>query len=305
MTDDELVSKVRRFNRFITQRVGALHDHYLGRDYPLGQARLVWEIGDGGRDLRSLRAQLDLDSGYLSRMLRSLERAGLVEVGTAEGDRRVRTARLTRSGLAERSVLDQRSASLAGSLLDPLTPAQRDRLVAAMADVQRLLTAAMVDIAPADPATPEAQLCLRSYYAELDIRFEAGFDPARSSLPDEAELRPPRGLLLVAGLRGEPIGCGALLFHADAPPIIKRMWVAGSQRGLGVGRRLLAELESAAAERGASTVRLETHRVLAEAINLYRTSGYTEVPAFNDERYAHHWFEKRLAVPSAEPRAAV
>ncbi len=302
MADAELMSRVRTFNRFVTQRVGALHDHYLGRDYPLGQARLVWEIGEHGRDVRSLRAQLDLDSGYLSRMLRSLERAGLVEVGPAD-DRRVRTARLTSAGLVERAALDRISDAQAGSLLDPLTPRQRDRLVAAMADVERLLTAAMVTIAPADPATPEAQHCLRSYYAELDVRFEAGFDPARSSLPDEGELRPPRGLLLVAGLRGEPIGCGALLIHPDAPPIIKRMWVADAQRGLGVGRRLLAALEAAAADRGARTVRLETHRALAEAINLYRTSGYTEVPAFNDERYAHHWFVKPLDGPGSAAQA--
>ena len=134
MADEALVSRVRRFNRFISQRVGALHDHYLGRDYPLGQARLIWEIGEHGRDLRSLRSQLELDSGYLSRMLRSLELAGLVEVGPADGDRRVRTARLTRSGLAERNVLDRRSGSLAGALLDPLSPAQRDRLVVLRAE---------------------------------------------------------------------------------------------------------------------------------------------------------------------------
>jgi GNAT superfamily N-acetyltransferase len=227
-------------------------------------------------------------------MLRSLEQAGLVEVGPADGDRRVRTARLTRSGLAERKVLDRRSGSLAGALLDPLSPAQRDRLVAAMADVERLLTAAMVEIAPADPSSPAAQHCLRSYFTELEARFEGGFDPARSSLPDAGVLRPPRGLLLVATLRGEPIGCGAIRFPDDGPPVIKRMWIADAQRGLGLGRRLLAELEAAAAAGGARTVRLETHRALTEAIKLYRTSGYTEVPRFNVELYAHHWFEKRL-----------
>ena len=72
------------------------------------------------------------------------------------------------------------------------------------------------------------------------------------------------------------------------------MWVAGSARGLGVGRRILTELERHARRRGATVVRLETNQQLTEAIQLYRSAGYTEVPAFNDEPYAHHWFEKRL-----------
>ena len=122
---------------------------------------------------------MDLDSGYLSRLLRSLEAEGLVEVTPSEGDRRVRTARLTDKGSGERE--------------------------------------------------------------------------------------------------------------------LKRMWVAPSARGLGVGRRLLAELESRPAAAGAGTVRLETSGALVEAIAMHRSAGYREVGAFNDEPYAHHWFEKRLS----------
>jgi ribosomal protein S18 acetylase RimI-like enzyme len=107
-------------------------------------------------------------------------------------------------------------------------------------------------------------------------------------------MRPPNGLFLVAMLDGEPVGCGALKFHGDEPTELKRMWVATSVRGLGVGRRLLDELERRAAEHGSSTIRLETNKTLTEAIALYRSAGYREVSAFNDERYAHHWFEKRL-----------
>src|SRR6202007_2815107 len=112
---------------------------------------------------------------------------------------------------------------------------------------------------------PHAQHCLRQYVAELDRRFPQGFDPARSISADAPELRPPAGLLLVATLLMEPIGCGALKFHGDAPTEIKRMWVAGSARGLGVGRRLLAELEAQAAARGVRVLRLETNRTLREA----------------------------------------
>ncbi|MFL5843112.1 MAG: GNAT family N-acetyltransferase [Solirubrobacteraceae bacterium] len=298
----EMVEQVRRFSRTVTQRVGALDDRFLSRDRSLGEARVLWEIGDNGCEVRMLRARLGLDSGYLSRLLRALEGAGLVKVTAGERDRRVRSARLTAAGRRERAVLDRLSDQSAAALLDPLDDGRRLRLVAAMREVERLLAASVVRVEVTDPETPAARHCLARYAAELDARFDGGFDPAVSTLPDPAVLRPPAGLLLVATLHGEPVGCGALRFHDAAAPDIKRMWVAASARGLGLGRRLLAELESHAAARGAERVRLETNRALTEAIAMYRSAGYEEIPAYNDERYAHHWFEKLIgASPSRTP----
>ena len=293
--DAATIAQARRFNRIVTQRVGALNDRFLARDRSLGEARVLWEIGAEGRDVRSLRTALGLDSGYLSRLLRSLEGSRLIRVGPKESDNRVRTARLTRKGLAERALLDQRSDELAVSLLEPLSSKQRARLVTAMAEVERLMTATMVEIAPIDPAHPHARYCLRAYFSELDRRFETGFDPALSTPADEAEMRPPAGLFLVATLGPEPVGCAALKFRDGEPADIKRMWVAESARGLGLGRRLLTELEDAALNHGDRAVRLETNRTLVEAIGLYRSAGYLEVAPFNDEPYANHWFEKLLA----------
>jgi DNA-binding MarR family transcriptional regulator/GNAT superfamily N-acetyltransferase len=292
--EETAISQVRRFNRIVTQRVGALNDRFLARKRPLGEARLLWEIGVHGRDVRSLRTQLGLDSGYVSRLLRSLEAAGLVVVGADDSDRRVRVARLTPSGVTERAVLDERSDELAASLLAPLTTRQRARMVAAMADVERLLSAAMVEVAPIDPADPRARYCLNAYFAELDRRFDGGFDPGQSIPADDDELRPPAGVLLLVSLGADPIGCGALKFHGNEPAELKRMWVAESARGLGVGRRLLGALENRAAISGAGAVRLETNKALTEAISLYCSAGYTEVSPFNSEAYAHHWFEKQL-----------
>jgi DNA-binding MarR family transcriptional regulator/GNAT superfamily N-acetyltransferase len=292
--DAAQVAQVRRFNRVVTQRVGALHDDYLSRDRSLGQARLLWEIGPDGRELRGLRADLDLDAAYVSRLLRSLEADGLVVVEPAPGDARVRVARLTRKGRAERGLLDRRSDDLATSILEPLSGRQRERLTTAMADVERLLTASLVQVDPRDPRDPVARACIQAYYDELGRRFDAGFDPSQSLSATEDELTPPAGLLLVASLRDDAVGCGALKLHGRRPAELKRMWVAPSARGLGVGRRILAELESHARRLGTRTVRLETNRSLTEAIALYRSAGYDEVAAFNDEPYAHHWFQKRL-----------
>ena len=286
--------RVRSFNRTVTQRIGVLHDEYLARGRPLGASRVLWEIGDAGTDLRALRSRLDLDSGYLSRLVRSLEQSGLVVVEPSPGDKRVRSIRITAAGRAERKVLDRRSDELARSLLAPLSEAERDRLVAAMEVVERLLVAGLVEVGIEDPTSAAARFCIESYFSELDTRFDSGFDPRRTNSPDFAELTEPVGLLLVARLRKEPVGCGALKFVGADRADIKRMWVAPTARGLGVGRRLLTELEDCARERGMRVVQLETNKTLREAISLYRSAGYMEVDAFNDEPYAHHWFEKRL-----------
>jgi DNA-binding MarR family transcriptional regulator/GNAT superfamily N-acetyltransferase len=292
--DEDLTTRVRSFNRTVTQRVGALSDHYLARGRPLGASRVLWEIGPGGTDARALRARLDLDSGYLSRLLRGLQDEGLIRLQPAAGDHRVRTAVLTAAGRAERAELDRLSDELAASLLAPLNNRQRDQLAAAMGTVERLLTAGLVAFAVTDPASPEARACMAAYFAELGERFDGGFDPGASLPATDADLAEPSGLLLLARLHGEPAGCGALKFHGTEPAELKRMWVANRARGLGLGRRLLAELEDQARRHGATVVRLETNQALTEAITLYRSAGYAEVSAFSDEQYAHHWFEKQL-----------
>src|SRR5215510_2081257 len=292
--DVNAIAQVRRFNRVVTQRVGALDDRFLSRNRPLGEARVLWEIGQDGCDIRALRSRLGLDSGYASRLLRSLEASGLVVVEPGVHDKRVRTARLTAAGTAERAVLDERSDQLATSFLAPLDAGQREQLTDAMTTVARLLTAAAVRFEATDPADPAAQHCLREYFAELDRRFDTGFDPSRGTVPDSGDFATPGGVLIVATLWDEPIGCGGLLLHDDDAADLKRMWVDRSARGLGVGRRLLRELEAYAGRSGRSITRLETNRGLAEAIALYRSAGYVEVEPFNDEPYADHWFAKRL-----------
>jgi DNA-binding MarR family transcriptional regulator len=296
------VARVRGFNRLVAERSGAMDERFLGRGRPFAESRLLWEIGEDGAEVRELRARLGLDSGYVARLLRSLERGRLVAVEASSGDRRVRRARLTAAGLAERAELDRRSDDVAASVLEPLSEGQRERLTAAMAELERLLTASMVQVAVEDPASPDARWCLERFFADLDGRFDDGFDQAASISVDASELTLPAGALLVARLRRRPVGCGAVRLNERGVAHVKRMWVAPESRGLGLGRRLLLELEGLARDRGAAVARLETNRSLTEAIALYRASGYREVDAFSDERYAHHWFEKRLAPARAGGR---
>jgi DNA-binding MarR family transcriptional regulator/GNAT superfamily N-acetyltransferase len=289
------VQRVRSFNRTVAERIGALDDRFLGRARPMGEARTLWEIGPDGVEVRSLRARLALDSGYMSRVLRSLEQQGLVTVGTSHDDRRVRRVRLTAIGLAERAELDRRSDEVAVGILEPLSERQRARLVAAMHEVERLLRASMVRFAIEAPTSTDARWCIEQYFSELNARFETGFNPSLSISADAHELTPPAGALLIARLRTRAVGCGALKFHRGAPAEVKRMWVAPEARGMGLGRQILQELERHAKDQGVEVLRLETNGALSEAIALYRGSCYREVAAFNDEPYAHHWFEKRLS----------
>lgn len=291
----EQIEQVRRFNRLVTQRTGALDDHFLGRDRPLGESRVLYEIGPAGSDVRDLRRRLGLDAGYLTRLIQALADAGLVRLGSRPADQRVRQVRLTAAGRREVGEMNRRADEAAAGLLEPLSAAQRGRLVAAMSEVHRLLQLAGLRLERVDPASPEARWCVRQYFEELDQRFETGFDPAASLPNDDREMRPPLGGFLLASVDGTPVACGAVKAMAPGVGYLKRMWVADAMRGLGVGRRMLAALEAEARGLGFTTVRLETNRTLTEALRLYRDAGFRDVTPFNAEPYAHHWLEKRLA----------
>ena len=153
-----------------------------------------------------------------------------------------------------------------------------------------------VELVSIDPASVEARECLAHYFAELDARFRGGFEAARDKPPDPAQFTPPSGCLLIARLDGALAGCGALRTLTPGIGEIKRMWVSPGARGRGVGHSILERLESEARQRGLLTLRLDTNEALTEALRLYRAAGYREIERFNDNPYAHHWFEKMLGV---------
>jgi DNA-binding MarR family transcriptional regulator/GNAT superfamily N-acetyltransferase len=292
--DESQLQQIRRFNRAVTQRVGALDVDYLRRGRPLAEARLLFEIGADGMDVRTLRSKLGLDSGYLSRLLQSLTRQGLIAVAKAVGDGRRRRVSLTRKGSAERTAYDRLSDKLAASIVAPLDTSQRSRLLTAMGEVERLIRAALVEVAAEAPDSADARHCLDAYFRELKARFESGFDPAADDSARVEDMTPPSGLFVIARLDGDAVGCGGFKRVDKATGEIKRVWTTPSARGMGVARRVLRTLETAAREAGLKTLRLDTNRALTEAHALYRSEGYRETARFSDNPYADHWFEKRL-----------
>jgi DNA-binding MarR family transcriptional regulator len=292
--DESQLQSVRRFNRLVTQRVGALEVDYLRRGRPLAEARLIFEISADGADVRALRSKLGLDSGYLGRLLQSLKTQGLIAVTRGDDDGRRRRVSLTRKGSAERGAYDRLSGNLAASMLDPLDASDQTRLLAAMGEVERLVRAASVKVAAESPDGAEARVCLSAYFRELATRFESGFDADADDSARVADMSPPSGLFVIARLDGDPVGCGGFKRVDKAMAEIKRVWTAPSARGIGIARRMLRALEAAARQAGIKTLRLDTNRALTEAHALYHSQGYREVARFNDNPYAHHWFEKRI-----------
>ena len=288
----DAIARVRRFNRAVTSEVGALDTSFLGRGRPLGAARVLNAIGHGRGDVGELRDYLSLDSGLMSRLLRGLEEEGLVETVPQAGDARRRIARLTKAGEAEFEAYETISDAQAAALLkrDP----RAESLLAAMDRVAVALGRARITIEEQDPRGPAARFCLERYYAELARRFEQGFDVARSRDPDAADMMRPRGAFLVAMLDGGPLGCVGLKGQGGAAGEIKRLWVAEAARGFGLARLLMQAAENAAREIGIGVLRLDTNRALPEARRLYETSGWTEIPRFNDDPYPDAFFEKRL-----------
>ncbi|ABQ34858.1 MAG: helix-turn-helix domain-containing GNAT family N-acetyltransferase [Bradyrhizobium sp.] len=286
------ISRVRRFNRAVTSEVGALDTSFLGRGRPLGAARVLNAIGHGRSDVAELRDYLALDSGLMSRLLRSLEEEGLVTTKPHPEDARRRIAKLTAAGRREFEAYETLSNAQAESML--ARHSQPEALLAAMDMVAAALGRSRISIDLLDPRSEPARYCLGEYYAELSRRFARGYDVALSRDPDATDMIAPRGAFFVALSDGLPLGCVGLKGAGGPLAEIKRLWVAPAARGLGLARRLMDAAETAARQLSITTLRLDTNSALGEAMQLYRRTGWTEIERFNDDPYPDLFFEKRL-----------
>jgi DNA-binding MarR family transcriptional regulator/N-acetylglutamate synthase-like GNAT family acetyltransferase len=286
------IAQFRRFARAVTIEVGALDTSFLGRGRPLGAARVLNAIGTGRSDVAEIRDYLSLDSGLMSRLLRSLEDESLIRTMPHPSDARRRVASLTRTGQREFQAYEDLSNARAAALLDRAPRA--DELLRAMDMIASALGRDRIEIETVDPRQEAARYCLGEYYAELQRRFENGFDVSRSRDPDAADMVRPRGAFLVAISDGLPIGCVGLKGTGGDMAEIKRLWIDGTARGLGIAKRLMQAAETAARELSVKTLRLDTNSALHEAMKLYRESGWVEIDRFNDDPYPDHFFEKHL-----------
>lgn len=140
----------------------------------------------------------------------------------------------------------------------------------------------------------DARACLAAYFTELAERFDAGFDPGEAGLDLGAEFAPPHGAFVLARIEGEAVGCGGYVALDAETAEIKRVWTSSAARGVGVAKAVLTALEREARARGFRRLRLDTNRALKEAQTMYRKAGYREIPRYNENPYAHHWFEKAI-----------
>ncbi len=145
------------------------------------------------------------------------------------------------------------------------------------------------------PGGAPARVAIERYFAELDERFHGGFDPAHGGAGrDEIEMLAPHGAFVVVTDGDTVVGCGGVQRIDNRTAEIKRMWIDPTQRGQGLGRRLLDHLEQVARELGRTRVVLDTNEVLTEAVTMYERAGYRPVDRYNENPYAHHWFAKEF-----------
>jgi DNA-binding MarR family transcriptional regulator/GNAT superfamily N-acetyltransferase len=289
----DAVARLRRFNRVVTREIGALDTSYLGRGRPLGAARVLQLVRPDGTDVAELRRRLDLDTGLLSRLLRSLEAEGLVEVTPDPADRRRRIASLTPAGLAEWKVYDALGHAKAQTVLDR-AGAGRKALIDAMDLIATVMLKDDVAIRDADPADPAALSCIGPYY-QLLLETVGGITPDMLPLPlpDPERYRSPDGAFLIAWSEDLPIGCVSLRRLGPKLAEVKRLWVHPHARGQGLGLRLMRAIEARARDLGYTHANLDSNTGLAAAVALYRSDGWSEIAPYTNPP-ANIWMTKRL-----------
>jgi DNA-binding MarR family transcriptional regulator/GNAT superfamily N-acetyltransferase len=273
------VDAVRRFNRFYTRRVGALRGGLLGSPHPLPEARLIYEIGQRGECTASdLARDLDLDAGYLSRLLQGLKRRGLLTARRSAGDARARVLALTARGAKTHAQLDSRSRDEVAGMLGGLAGGERERLVGAMRAVEGLLQGTPAEVSlrahrPGDigwVASRHGALYAEEYgwdqrfealVAEIAARFINRFDPARERC-------------WIAELDGEPVGSVFVVKQSRTVAKLRLLLVEPRARGHGLGRRLVRECIAFARQKGYRKLVLWTQANLSAARAIYKAEGF-------------------------------
>ncbi|HEU4352648.1 MAG TPA: helix-turn-helix domain-containing GNAT family N-acetyltransferase [Burkholderiales bacterium] len=288
------VDAVRRFNRFYTRRIGVLRPGYLGSPFPLPLARVLYELGQRGECTASeLGGDLDLDLGYLSRLLQSLRRQGLVQGQASKQDGRRVHLSLTTKGRRAYQSLDARSREEVAGMLGKLAAPEQVRLVGALETVEGVLERKPAEVTLRGHRSGDmgwvVQAHGRLYYAEYgwDERFESLVAGIAKDFLDN--LDPSRERCWIAEMAGEPVGSVFVVKQSRAVAKLRLLIVEPKARGRGLGKRLVEECIAFARGKGYRKLVLWTQSNLAAARAIYAKSGFKRV-----KRRPHREFGVRL-----------
>jgi DNA-binding MarR family transcriptional regulator/GNAT superfamily N-acetyltransferase len=298
----ERVAAVRAFNRFYTNRIGVLRDGLLRTPHSLTEARVLYELGQRDvTEVADLRRELDIDAGFLSRLLARLQRDGLVARERSEADGRRQRIRLTEDGLAAFAELDRRSAMEIGELLDALGDEDQRQLVAAMDVVRGVLE----DVPRADGfVLRPAQVgdfgwivhrhgVLYAQEYAWDETFEA---LVARIVADHVERRDPRReAAWIAEVDGAPVGCVLCVRRENDVAQLRLLLVEPSARGRGIGGRLIEQCVRFAKRAGYRRITLWTNDVLHDARRLYERAGFMLIESASHHSFGHDLVEQTWA----------
>lgn len=282
MSGQDQIDAVRRFNRFYTRQIGVLKKNYLDSPYSVGEMRVLYEIAHGAQTARDIGRALDLDAGYLSRTLRTFEKHGMLSRKTSKSDARASELSLTARGRRIFAPFEKRSQDQIGEMLAMLKPEQRERLVAAMAEIETMLGAA-------GPAAKSYGLrpptfgdfgWMVSRHGELYAEEYGWGEPfeglCAGIVADYCKQHDPdRERCWIAEMNGENVGCVMLVKDSDEVARIRLLLVDPKARGLRLGARLVDECVQFARQAGYKQVTLWTHSVLTAARHIYASAGFT------------------------------
>jgi DNA-binding MarR family transcriptional regulator/GNAT superfamily N-acetyltransferase len=287
------VRAVREFNRVYTSLIGLLHGAYLDSPYSLTEARVLYELAQTGqREISALRRGVDIDAGYLSRILARFEADGLITRERSAADARRRVITLTGAGQRAFQGLDRRSAEQIGTLLGRFADTEQQRLVSAMATIQeitqgRARPAAFVLRSPRPGDLGWVVQRNGALYAQ-----EYGWDASYEALvarivADYAGRADPREAGWIAELDGAPVGCVFCMRKSDSAAQLRLLLVEPRARGLGLGGRLVTECLTFARRTGYTEIVLWTNDVLAAARRIYQRAGFELVDAGPHHSFGH------------------
>jgi DNA-binding MarR family transcriptional regulator/GNAT superfamily N-acetyltransferase len=289
---DEVVARVRAFNRFYTNVIGALNEGLLDSPYSLTEARVIFELGQTETtEVTALRRTLDLDAGYLSRLLARFRADGLITTERSASDARRQVIRLTEAGRAAYKMLDGRSADEVRTLLTPLTDERRRRLVAAMDTIEGILAEARRPAAyvlrPLRPGDFGWVVHRHGVLYADEYDWDASFEALVARIvADYIDKHDPRWEnAWIAEVDGDPVGCVFCVRKDDRTAQLRLLLVEPSCRGMGIGARLVDECLEFTRRAGYKSIMLWTNDVLGDARRIYQRAGFQLA-----EQGPHHSF---------------